>query len=126
MVLIDETGVQLSPLRRRTWAKRGCRPVLRQLAGTRKKISVIAALTVSPKSLRRNLYFQTLVDGTFDSARVADFLRQLLKQIPGKILVVWDNGSMHKGPAVRELLKRFPRLTLEWLPPRATALCKHL
>ena len=88
VVLIDETGVQLSPLRRRTWAKRGCRPVLRQLAGTRKKISAIAALTYSPQSLRRNLYFQTLVDGTFDSARVADFLRELLKQIPGKIIVV--------------------------------------
>ena len=122
MVLIDETGVQLSPLRRRSWAKRGCRPVLRQLAGTRKKISAIAALTISPKTLRRNLYFQTLVDGTFDSARVADFLRELLRQIPGKIIVVWDNGSMHKGPAVRELLKRFPRLTLEWLPPYAPEL----
>ena len=122
VVLIDETGVQLSPLRRRSWAKRGCRPVLRQLAGTRKKISAIAALTISPQSLRRNLYFQTLIDGTFDSARVADFLRELLKQIPGKIIVVWDNGSMHKGPAVRELLKRFPRLTLEWLPPYAPEL----
>ena len=119
MVLIDETGLQLTPLRRRTWAKRGCRPILRQFAGTRKRVSAIAALTLSPKTLRRNLYFQTLVDGTFNSLRIAAFLRDLLKQIPGKLIVVWDNGRMHKGPAIRQLLKRFPRLTLEWLPPYA-------
>ena len=122
MVLIDETGLQLAPLRRRTWAKRGCRPVLRQLAGSRKKVSAIAALTLSPKTLRRNLYFQTLVDGTFNSVRIATFLRDLLKQIPGKLIVVWDNGSMHKGPALRQLLKRFPRLSVEWLPPYAPEL----
>ena len=92
---------------------------MRQLAGTRQKISAIAALTLSPKSLRRNLSFQTLVDGTFDSARVAAFLRDLLKHLRGKVIVVWDNGPMHKGPAVRQLLKQFPRLSLEWLPPYA-------
>lgn len=122
VVLIDETGLQLSPLRRRSWAKRGCRPWLRQLAGPRQKVSAIAALTISPKGLRRNLYFQTLVNGSFDSARVAAFLRDLLKHLKGKIIVVWDNGPMHKGPAIRELLKRNPRLTLEHLPPYAPEL----
>ena len=92
VVLIDETGVQLTPLRRRTWAKRGCRPLLRQFAGSRQKLSAIAALTISPKTHRRNLYFQTLLDGSYNSARVAAFLRELLKQLPGRIMVVWDNG----------------------------------
>ena len=122
VVLIDETGLQLSPLRRRTWALRGVRPVLRQLAGTRKKISALAALTLSPHAFRRNLYFQTLVDGTFNSARIAAFLRDLLKHLRGKVIVIWDNGSMHKGPAIRKLLKEFPRLSLEWLPPYAPEL----
>lgn len=122
VVLIDETGVQLAPLRRRTWAKRRCRPSLRQVAGSRQKISAIAALTLSPKTLRRNLYFQTLIDGTYNSARVAAFLRDLLKHLRGRIVVVWDNGPMHKGPAIRQLLKRNPRLTLEWLPPYAPEL----
>jgi transposase len=122
VVLIDETGVQLAPLRRRTWATRGCRPLLRQFAGTRQKLSAIAALTISPKTHRRNLYFQTLLDGSYNSARVAAFLRELLKQLPGRIIVVWDNGRMHKGFAIRQLLKRHPRLTLEWLPPYAPEL----
>lgn len=72
--------------------------------------------------MRRNLYFQTLIDGSFNSARVAAFLLDLLRQIPGKIIVVWDNGPMHRGPAIRELLKRFPRLTLANLPPYAPEL----
>lgn len=122
VVLIDETGVQLAPLRRRTWAKRGCRPWLRQFAGSRQKLSAIAALTISPKTHRRNLYFQTLLDGSYNSARVAAFLRELLKQLSGRIIVVWDNGPMHKGHAIRQLLKRHPRLTLEWLPPYAPEL----
>ena len=79
-------------------------------------------MTISPKTLRRNLYFQTLIDGTYNSARVAAFLRDLLKHLRGRIIVVWDNGRMHKGPAIRQLLKRNPRLTLEWLPPYAPEL----
>ena len=122
VVLIDETGLQLSPLRRRSWAKRGCRPILRQLAGARKRVSVIAALTLSPKTLRRNLFFQTLIDGTFDSTRIAAFLRDLLKHLRGKIIVVWDNGPMHKGPAIRKLHERNPRLTVKHLPPYAPEL----
>ena len=93
--------------------------MLTQLVGRRQKVSAIAALTLSPKTLHRNLYFQTLADGTFDSARVAAFLRDLLKHLRGKVIVVWDNGPMHKGPAIRTLLKQFPRLTLAWLPPYA-------
>ncbi len=122
VVLIDETGLQLSPLRRRSWAKRGQRPVLRQLAGTRKKVSIIGALSLSPKSHRPNLYFRTLPDGTFNSVRVAAFLRDLLKHLRGNVLVVWDNGSMHKGDAMRQLREDFPRLTIEWLPPYAPEL----
>lgn len=122
VVLIDETGLQLSPLRRRSWAKRGQRPILRQLAGTRKKVSVIGALSLSPKTYRPNLYFQTLPDGTFNSVNVAAFLRDLLKHLRGKVIVVWDNGSMHKGEAMRQLRQDFPRLSIEWLPPYAPEL----
>ena len=122
VVLIDETGLQLSPLRRRSWAPRGQRPVLRQLAGTRQKVSIIGALSLSPNTHRPNLYFRTLPDGTFNSARVADFLRELLKHLRGNVRVVWDNGAMHKGDAMRQLREDFPRLALEWLPPYAPEL----
>jgi putative transposase len=38
------------------------------------------------------------------------------------VLVVWDNGSMHKGEATRQLRKEFPRLNIELLPPYAPEL----
>jgi hypothetical protein len=122
VVLIDETGLQLSPLRRRTWAAVGLRPFLKQFYGQRKKVSVIGALALSPDRQRHAFHFQTLPDGSFKSVQVAAFLRELLRKIPGKVIVVWDNGSMHKGQAMRDLLAEFPRLSVEWLPPYAPEL----
>ncbi len=90
--------------------------------GTREKVSVIGALSLSPKTYRPNLYFQTLPNCTFNSDRVAAFLRDLLKHLRGKVIIVWDNGSMHKGEAMRQLRKDFPRLSIEWLPPYAPEL----
>ena len=45
VVLIDETGLLLNPLVRRTWAPRGKTPVLESWGGHRKKVSVIGAVT---------------------------------------------------------------------------------
>jgi putative transposase len=47
---------------------------------------------------------------------VAAFLRELLRHLRGKVIVVWDGGSNHKGPAIRAVTDRFPRLELERLP----------
>ncbi len=35
---------------------------------------------------------------------VVAFLRQLLRQVPGKLLVVWDGASIHHGQAVKDFL----------------------
>lgn len=49
------------------------------------------------------------------------FLRQLLRQIPGKLLVVWDGASIHHGQAVKAVLARgaSARLHVERLPAYA-------
>ena len=44
------------------------------------------------------------------------FLRGLLLRLRGRVIVVWNGGGNPKGPAIRELLQRFPRLHLERLP----------
>ena len=44
------------------------------------------------------------------------FLRGLLRHLRGRVIVIWDGGSNHKGPAIREVLRTFPRLHLERLP----------
>jgi hypothetical protein len=90
--------------------------------GHRKKVSVIGAVSVSPVAQRMGWYFATLPDGYFAAETVVEFLRDLLGHLRGKVVVVWDGGGNHKGPAVREFLRRNRRLTLERLPAYAPEL----
>ena len=115
-MLIDEAGLLLLPLLRRSQAPRGCRPVLPHRARQRDKVSVLAALTISPVAWRLGLYFRTYPLSYVSNAEAAAFLRELLRHLRGKVIVVWDRGTMHKGPPIRQLLKRSPRLTIEYLP----------
>jgi putative transposase len=119
LVLIDESGLFLNPLVRRSWALKGKTPVVGGDGGHRRKVSVIGAVSVSPVAHRLGLYFSTLPDGYFTAASVTDFLRDLLGHLRGKVVVVWDGGGNHKGPATREFLRRNKRLTLERLPAYA-------
>jgi len=98
---------------------RGKTPVIGGDGGHRKKVSVIGAVRVSPAARRLGLYFSTLPDGYFDAGAVVAFLRDLLRHLRGKVVVVWDGGPNHKGPLVRDFLKRNRRLTLERLPAYA-------
>ena len=115
-MLIDETGLLLNPLVRRTWAPRGKTPVLESRGGHRKKVSVIGAVTLSPIARRPGFYFATEPDGDYTTEKVVVFLRGLLGHLRGRVVVVWDGGPNHKGPAMREFLRRNRRLRLERLP----------
>lgn len=90
--------------------------------GHRKKVSVIGALSVSPRIRRLGLYLDTRPDGFFGAAEVIRFLRFLLRALVGKVIVIWDGGTNHKGPLVRRFLARNKRLWLERLPPYAPEL----
>lgn len=93
--------------------------MLRQRASHRDRVSAIAALTLSPVRRRVGLLFRTYPKGYVNSQAAADFLRELLRQIRGRLIVVWDRGTMHRGEPIRRLLGRTRRLTLEFLPPYA-------
>ena len=116
VVPIDETGLFLDPLVRRTWAPKGKTPVLDSWGGHRHKVSVIGAITLSPITRRLGFDFATDPRGYFTTEQVVDFLRDLLKHLRGRVVVVWDGGSNHKGAAMREFLRRNRRLRLERLP----------
>ena len=117
--MIDESGVMLAPLVKRTLAPIGQTPVLKQQGRHREKVSMIGALTCSPVQKRLRFYFALHMNQSFNHERVAVFLLQLLKHLPGKLLVIWDNGQMHKGEAIRQLLRASKRLKLFPLPPYA-------
>ena len=50
------------------------------------------------------------------------YLRLLLKHLRGHVIVVWDNGPIHKGAIIDDFCAQFPRLHLERLPPYAPEL----
>jgi putative transposase len=123
IALIDESGVMMAPLVRRTWAPRGQTPELDQCGG-RQKVSVAAALWLSPRRDHLGLYFQTLPNGYFDNWYVAAFLEAMLRELAGRFVVVWDGGTMHRGDPIRQLMSHFSdRLSLEDLPAWAPMLC---
>jgi transposase len=119
LVLIDESGLMMAPLVRRTLALAGCTPILKQKASHRDRVSLIGALSISPVRRQLGLRFRTYPKSYVNNERAAEFLRDLLKDLRGPVMVVWDRGNMHRGRPINELLARFPRLELHQLPPYA-------
>lgn len=97
----------------------GHTPVIGGDGGHRKTVSVIGAMTVSPVTQRLGFSFATAVDGYFSAEQVVAFLRNLLKHLRGEVVVLWDGGPNHKGPVIREFLRKNKRLRLERLPAYA-------
>jgi transposase len=118
----DEAGFLLSPLTRRTLALTGHTPVLRPRAKQRDKVSAVAALTLSPTRGHAELYFQTYPNEFVNNHLYALFLRSVLWHIRGPLVLVHDNGGMHKGDPIREIQADFPRLHIHCLPPYAPEL----
>jgi putative transposase len=78
-------------------------------------------VTVSPERHRLGLYCHFHFDN-ITHLEVAAFLRLLLRHLRGHIILLWDGGSIHRGPAVRHLLARHPRLHVERFPAYAPEL----
>jgi hypothetical protein len=74
------------------------------------------AIAIAPRRRRIGLSGRTDPARCIDTAGVAAFLRELLRHLQGKVIVVWDGGSNHQGPPIRERLAPYPRLHLQRLP----------
>ena len=105
---------------RRTWAPRGQPPLLRHWQD-HDRVSVISGVALSPRRRRCGLYFQVQLDN-FHTDEVAEFLVALLRQIPGPVIVAWDNINIHRGLAIAAVLALFPRLEVVALPGYAPEL----
>jgi len=119
IVFIDESGALLLPLVRRSLAPKGKPAELRYGGKHRQRVSMVAALGLSSHRHHPTLRFRTYRNSYVNQERSAEFLRSVLHDIPGRVIVVWDGGSNHKGDFIRAVLAEHPRLTLERLPPYA-------
>jgi transposase len=119
-VFLDETGLMLQPLVRRTWAPRGQTPTL-DAWDRHDRLSILGALTVSPWAMRLNLYFKVF-DRNVHADDVVDFLVHLRRHLRRSLIVVLDRWSAHRK-AIRLLHEQGASwLQAEWLPAYAPEL----
>jgi transposase len=123
LLLMDESGLLMAPLVRRSWALRGQPPQQKHKVGHREKVSVAAALWLTPLRDRLHLAYQTLVNGYFTNVEVAEFLSGAVQGLPGPVITIWAGGTMHKGDPIRALVEEsHGRLDIEPLPAYAPEL----
>jgi len=108
---IDESGCYPLPSVMRTYAPVGQTPVLREWY-TRDHLSAISALSPEGK-----LYFHAQ-DHPIDSAAVVAFFEHLLREVPGRMLIIWDGAPIHRSQVIKTFLANgaAQRLHLECLP----------
>ena len=111
---IDESGVYPWPSVVRTDAPVGHTPLLREW-WTRDHLSAIGA--VSPEGKR---YF-ACQDRAINSADVVAFLEHVLREVPGRLVILWDGAPIHRSHVVPAFLRNGAarRIHLERLPAYA-------
>jgi transposase len=114
-VFLDETGLMLQPLVRRTWAPEGQTPVMYSW-DRHDRLSVIAGLSLSARARRIGLYF-AIHEKNVTAEEVETFVRRVQRSVGRKLIVVMDRWAVHRK-AARSLFGD-TRFWIEWLPPYA-------
>jgi transposase len=101
----------------RTYAPVGQTPILREWY-TRDHLSAISAISSEGK-----LYFHAQ-DHSMDSGDVVAFLEHLLREVPGRLVIIWDGSPIHRSHVIQEFLAHGAarRMHLERLPAYAPEL----
>jgi transposase len=109
----DESRVRADGHRGTTWAPCGETPVVED-SGDRFGINMISAVRA-----RGDMFFRSF-EGTMNSGRFIEFLKDLRCDAGQPILVIVDKGSYHTSGEVRKFLKEEGEqrgIRLEYLPP---------
>jgi transposase len=112
----------MAPLVRRTWAPVGETPLVVHRRAGQRKVSIVAALCLSPAQRVVRLFFQVYPERNITRDVVIDFLKQLLRHIPGPMTLVWDRLQAHRAREVQEFLGKSNRINCWYLPPYAPEL----
>jgi transposase len=101
----------------RTYAPIGQTPLLRE-EFSREHLSVMSGITLEGKLLMMEQ------ERAFKGEDVVRFLKHALRQIGGKLLVIWDGSPIHRAKVLKTFLKEraAARVQLEQLPGYAPEL----
>jgi transposase len=106
---------------RRTWAPKGKTPLTRSAGGWTTH-SAIGAITATPHGRNPELFLRMLPKAV-NRWSVIDTLKQLKKQIHGRLILLWDRLPAHRAKEVQEFLKTEKAwLAIEYFPPYAPEL----
>lgn len=122
LVFLDEASFLMAPLARRSWSPRGRTPVLIQRTRSHQKVGVVAALCVSARRHRVQLFFRLYPCANITAALLVAFLRELARAVKAPIVLVWDRLPAHRGKTVAAHAETDRRLRCVLLPPYAPEL----
>jgi transposase len=113
LVFVDESGFYLLPGVVKTYAPRGETPIVDEWQ-TRDHLSVMGGVT--PEGKVYSLVRPHSLNGLHSIA----FLDHLLRQVAGRLLVIWDGSPIHRRAEVKAYLAdQVGKVHLEALPPYA-------
>lgn len=109
---------------RRTWAKKGDTPIIRHYFD-KEKLNTIACIDCKGDGTDADVMFY-MQPTSVKSENIIDFLDALHREVPGKLVLLWDGYSPHKSKVVKEhiakcqdwlTVERFPTYAPELNPP---------
>jgi transposase len=117
ILFLDESGFYPLPSVVRTYAPVGQTPIVQEWY-TRDHLSAISVLSPEGK-----LYFHAQ-DYSMKSADVVAFLEHLLREVPGRLIIIWDGAPIHRSRVIKAFLANgaAQRLHVERLPAYAPEL----
>lgn len=86
-----------------------------------RRLNLIGAWCLTPAARTVKLHLHSHWSAVAGE-QVVLFLKQLLRQVRGAIVLVWDKHPIHKRKMVSQFLTRYPRLDVNWFPTCAPEL----
>ena len=107
----DETALVNTDNRGRSFAPKGKTPVAMVVGGTRQKLSMIAAVTNQGKAR------WMIIDESFNSDRLIEFMESLVKDAGKKVFLILDNLRVHHSKLVKAwVAQHSEKIELFYLP----------
>lgn len=124
LVFVDEAGFSKTPSITKTWSPKGNTPIIRHIFD-REKLNVVASIDCTADGEDADVMF-FMQPSSIKSQAIIDYLDALHREVPGKIVLLWDGYSPHKSKVVKEHIakcgdwlrvERFPTYAPELNPP---------